>query len=416
MGFQTAISKASFVLFIVVVFSLGFMKPSIDARYANLTPTDLIFPVFFLVWVSAVAARAIRFEWRIEYWAFVVYFGAMLVSALASENPELSVRRLVGVFYLILLAIAMSSVPDTPSKLRASILAWLAGSAIPLVIAGLAIVAFYVAPGAWFLEHITYHQGASPIGGLPRVSSTFISASMFCGYLTVTLVLALIARHLGWIADRLAMLLVLSIAVATLFTVSIGLGGAFLAVGLWICKTARNETVRRPALAVGIVTAIVFLAIAPMSLSESSIANIKPSSRYLVWQEAWATFLRHPILGKGLGLDAAMLMFRNNDGSWSILIDAHNVFLNTAATCGIIGLAALIVLIVTVLKASFARGEGTRSRELSLGLGIAFLVTFVYQGLTSSFEEARHLWALMGFVLAAARVEKNVDEDGSTPT
>jgi len=35
------------------------------------------------------------------------------------------------------------------------------------------------------------------------------------------------------------------------------------------------------------------------------------------------------------------------------------------------------------------------------GLGLAFCSAFVYQGLTGSFEDARHLWVLIGLVPAA---------------
>lgn len=416
MAFHTAISKATLLLFLVVVFSLGFMKPSLEIWFVDLTITDLLFPFFLLSWVIALATRTLCLKWRVEYWAFVVFFAAMLVSAIASENQDLSFRRVVGVLYLILLAVAASSIAGSVATLRLSVLAWLAGSALPLAVAAIAIALFYTAPGTTLLRYITYHQGASPFAGLPRVSSTSVSATMFCNYLTVTLVLTLVADRLGWVRRRVAMVLGLSVSLAAAFTVSIALGGIFLAAGLWIWKTAPRPSLRRIGLATGSLIAVGFLVIAPLSLSGFALNDLEPSARLLVWQQSIGTFLQHPVVGKGVGLGAASLTVQNNDGSWSILTDAHNTFLNVAATGGIVGLAAVIGLIAVLLRTAAAAGRAPETRGVLIsGLGTAFITAFVYQGLTSSFEDARHLWVLMGFVIAAAGIGREHGEGAATP-
>jgi hypothetical protein len=40
-------------------------------------------------------------------------------------------------------------------------------------------------------------------------------------------------------------------------------------------------------------------------------------------------------------------------------------------------------------------------------LGLTWLNAFVYQGLTGSYEDARHLWLLLGLLIAAERLETN---------
>jgi hypothetical protein len=51
---------------------------------------------------------------------------------------------------------------------------------------------------------------------------------------------------------------------------------------------------------------------------------------------------------------------------------------------------------------------------LRLALGIAFLGAFAYQGLGGSFEDARHLWLLLGLFLAACRIEHAAWADGAS--
>ena len=41
---------------------------------------------------------------------------------------------------------------------------------------------------------------------------------------------------------------------------------------------------------------------------------------------------------------------------------------------------------------------------VAIALAIAWLDAFVYQGLTGSYEDARHLWVLLGLFLASYRI------------
>jgi hypothetical protein len=38
-----------------------------------------------------------------------------------------------------------------------------------------------------------------------------------------------------------------------------------------------------------------------------------------------------------------------------------------------------------------------------IGLGLIFLNIFAYQGLTGSFEDARHVWVVLGLLMAASK-------------
>jgi len=49
------------------------------------------------------------------------------------------------------------------------------------------------------------------------------------------------------------------------------------------------------------------------------------------------------------------------------------------------------------------------SLTILAAVGLALICSFVYQGLTGSYEDARHLWVLMGIFMAADRVENHAD-------
>jgi O-antigen ligase len=88
------------------------------------------------------------------------------------------------------------------------------------------------------------------------------------------------------------------------------------------------------------------------------------------------------------------------------MTDAHNVFLNFAAQTGLVGLAAMLAIVLHVARRTFPlRLQGFGAVRVMLGL--TWLNAFVYQGLTGSYEDARHLWLLLGLLIAAERLETN---------
>ncbi len=408
---HTGSGRIVFGLFLLLVFSLGFMKPSIGSAFASLTLTDVIFPIVFVCWILAIAGGAYRFGWRIEFLAFAFYFVALLISSILSVNPRLSFVRLAGTGYLILLAVMASTVVTTADRLRLSVLAWLAGAIVPLIAAFVGIILFYIVPESSLLPDLTYHYGAVPVGDFPRISSTFVSASMFCNYLTVTLIFGLLAAKMRWIGKGPAASITIAIGVAAIFTVSIALGGMALAIGLWLWTTSSNKTVGSTSLIFAAAVAIAFLMIAPVSLSLQP--GVIPSSRFLVWSDALKTFIDAPLTGKGLGTGIANVTFQNSDGTWSLLTDAHNTFLSVAAQSGIIGLVGILGIVIVTIRAGFSKRAASDAEYVPRAFAIAFLAAFVYDGLTGSFEEARHLWILIGLILAARTIATQDEGLGS---
>ena len=405
---RNAINKIVFALFLVVVFSVGFMKPEIHLFRATLIVPDLLFPLLFLLWVVAAVVGTARFKWHPAYLGFAAYLLALLVASIFSIKPHLSFVKYVGIIYLVLLAVVTSAVVTSVERVRLFLLAWIAGAFIPVLIALLGVAVFYLSPGTALLEHVTYHYGAVPVGNFPRMSSTFVSPSMFCNYLTVTLIIALISKRMGWIGAHLEYAITISIAAAAAFTVSIALGGMILAAGLWIRFTSEDNFRSRLVAGGAVFASIIFLLISAVSLPSFVALSYAPSSRMMVWADAVTTFVENPITGKGPGTGAASVTFQNFDGTWSVLTDAHNSLLNVAAESGLVGVAGLLMLLVVVWRSARDSSEyENRLRPVSTGFWIALIAAFLYDGLTGSFEDARHLWLLIGGILAVQNLSKN---------
>ncbi len=84
------------------------------------------------------------------------------------------------------------------------------------------------------------------------------------------------------------------------------------------------------------------------------------------------------------------------------LTDAHNILLNVAAESGIFGLLGILAIILyfTNIKV-FSIFEDNETNIIKVGLVLAFISAFEYQGIGGSFEDARHLWVLIGLIISS---------------
>lgn len=406
MNEQPRLESIVFSLLLIVVFSLGLMKPAVPAGPVSLTFTDFVFPLLLIGWLALVVVRGRRLAWSPAYIGFAVFLVLLVPSVVFSPNRVVSLTRLAGETYLVLLAVITSQLIDDGRRLRLVVTAWLAGSVLPVGIALAGGALFYISPESPLLESITHHYGAAPMGNFPRLSSTFVSASMLCSYLTVTLVLVLVAARQSWISRALVVPAVAAVSIAAAMTVSIVLGGFFLAIAL-LCwwSNIGNRTVKYALAVSGFALAVAFLAIAPIDITNVPAAPGSPSSRLLIWTDALRNFIGSPIVGKGLGLPVANITYRNSDGTLSLLTDAHNTYLSIAAQTGIIGLSGLVAMITMLVRSALQfRSDDTRI-SIAAPLFIAFVAAFLYNGLIGSFEDARHLWVLMGLMLAVPKLK-----------
>jgi hypothetical protein len=374
---------------------------------------DLLFFAAALTWLVAVAARRATIRWSWFYLPLALYFGAMFASALTSGEPRLSRIKLVGEAYLLGLSVLTFNLVTSLSFLRRVARAWLVGTAITVVVCLIGIVLYYAGVRDPQINWALAGYGSLPPGNYPRVRGLFLNMNMLCNYLSISFFIALLTRSLGWLNPPAFRLMALGIWISSGFTLSPGLGGLLLGTGVWIWLGHRGTDRRqigRLALVTGSVSAIAILvatAISPISHGRSGLYLpvlgrwLQPSPRLLCWQTALETFLKHPILGRGVGRDVSNAHYLSASGMQH-LTDAHNIWLSVAGQEGIAGIAGLIsVVLFLCIGLRSPRGEESSYSVIRTGLAIAFLDAFLYQGLSGAFEDTRHLWVLIGLLAAA---------------
>ena len=304
-----------------------------------------------------------------------------------------------GVAYLAALAAVVFDLARDARFAQQLVGAWLAGAAIAAAFSILAIVAFYAFPEAGFQKILLSHYGSLPPGPYPRVRSLFANANMYCNYLVVACALVVAANATGRIGTRTTVLLFVWLTIAALATISPGLGGLALLAGSVFALRMRSRSPRaaKVAFATGLfVAASVF---AGMWLNPAAPLR-EPSVRWRIWQQAWETWLTHPWRGIGLNQDVVGVAFLDPSGNQQWLTDAHNVWLNVGGQAGLPAVLALAGLCGWLCLAGMRAARA--GNPLATACLLAFVAAFLYGGLMGPFEDARHLWVLIGLLAASS--------------
>jgi hypothetical protein len=231
---------------------------------------------------------------------------------------------------------------------------------------------------------------------------------MLCNYLNASLMFGLIASaKLRW----LLVVWLLIFGVAAFFTLAPGLGGLFLCAGIWFwLELGKQNKLARASLICGIVLAGLFF-VSTLVAPDFANGGFAPSVRILIWQDSLKTISENLLTGRGVGADAANVNYRDASGNLQILKDAHQNWLNVAAQAGLSGLAAILFLTVYFARKLFPLEISGKAARWRVGLALAFWGAFIYQGLAGSFEDARHLWVLIGLLGGASGLQET-DESG----
>jgi hypothetical protein len=389
-------------LFLALVALLPVMQPiGLELGRYVVPPADFAFIALAVAFAWAVIRRRRRVRVTRWCWTLVVYAAALAISTAASENPRASAVKLAGDLYLLGMAFLTVNYADSMPSLRRALTAWLVGTSVTIAAAIAGVLLFYAGrTGANNIFISTY--GSLPPGPYPRVMALFLNMNVLCIYLVAGAAILLAMRAAGWIGGRVATTMLAGVVISALFTVSPGLGGLCLVFGLWGWRAlgTRSPAAAAVCVAGGIAGAIVFLI--AITISPVSIQTLAASSRVLTWTGAWHTFLAHPYLGRGLGLEVADVRYLNASGSYELLTDAHNTWLAVLAQDGVVGLAALALVVVTLARR--IKMPDLAAPPISIvrrGLELALIGGFLYQTLSGSFENTRHVWVLMGLVDAA---------------
>lgn len=103
----------------------------------------------------------------------------------------------------------------------------------------------------------------------------------------------------------------------------------------------------------------------------SRLFNLSSNGRTENWRAAWQEAEAHPVLGGGAG-SYVQFWFRYRPGDWTVH-DAHNLYLETLAELGPVGLA-LLVFTLAVPFAAIRRARASPLAAIACGAYVAFLL------------------------------------------
>ena len=418
-------------LYLLLIATLPIVRPfGVSVAGLVVPVSDLIFVVAALAWIADLVSRRRAVRPSRVYPLLALYFAALCCSAWFSESPGRSALKLVGETYLIGLAVLTINVVRSWTMLRRVLQAWMVATAVTVLSGVLAVLLFYAGQERLSTVFGLTFLGSLPPGNYPRVQSLFLNVNMLCNYLIVSLMLALVMRALGWLTRSRSRWLLAGTWITGLFTASAGIGGLLLGAGSW--RWLRGSS-SRP----GIPDRLVFggsLAAAAAFLAATTVvpfpgvrdtgfavpaANVtlQAGPRVPVWQTAYRTFAEHPLVGQGLGTDVAVVEWVAPAGYTLQLRDAHNVWLSLAGQGGLLATTAFALLVAWLCRSVWPLRRGPdRSALVGTGLGLALIGALLYHGLSGAFEDARHLWVLMGLIACVAEGLDGAGAEEPTPT
>ncbi|MFH1277230.1 MAG: O-antigen ligase family protein [Candidatus Eisenbacteria bacterium] len=151
---------------------------------------------------------------------------------------------------------------------------------------------------------------------------------------------------------------------------------------------------------------------------ERLLSSIDPAyesnrERAWVWEAGVGAFRERPWTGRGLHDLRETLESHRNPEARDRLTHFHSLYLQTAVSMGVPGLAALVALFVAVLaslRRAAARAADDYGRALAEGAiaaTLAFLVHGLFEWNLGDSEVAMTLWALVGLGLAAVSGDRD---------
>lgn len=399
-------------LMLLYVAAVPIVQP-LDTRILGIHvyATDVIFAAAFLFWLASIRDRKPALDQR--YLAFVgAYFLAFVISAVFSIDPQRSILKLGGVFYLIAVSAVVADLVQDDRFLKHLTYAWIFGAVITIVGTLAGLLGFFLGYDSMATNFFLFHAGSLPAGNYPRVKAFFENPNMTANYINVAAMVVLGAERIGWLSRRNSIALTVLLFGSTILTISAGIGGLILSIGLWTSFAGLQNGNKRRQLILGACAVIAFFAYLSTAVSPISRDNeyavtvpviekrIEPSVRFLLWKDSIVRGMHYPIFGRGTGTDAAYLKYEVVSGQTQVLRDAHQAWLNVFAQAGVIGLGAFIALCGYLFSVCKFRLRETSERAAMLAAcSCAFVGAFLFQNLFGSYEDARHLWVLIGMLV-----------------
>lgn len=406
----------------LLVFLLAFTFPFFTIFEQAVAVIDFIFIFVFVFWAIGILLNKTKIKFHFFFVILAFYLFSIFISVIFSANPKTSFIKFSGEVYLIFLTVITFNFVRNLGDAKLLTLAWLSGTIFVLLISLFTIFLFYTGADDPFSGLFFNRYGTVPVGNYPRIRATFFQSNLLCNYLSVSLLLAFAAGKLNWINSFFSNILIGFILLVSIFTISPGLGGIALSLGIYfwlIYKINNRKLLAKTGLISGVFISIIFLLLLIFALQKHPTAPFEikipliekkfyPSSRIMVWSATLETFKNNFWNGIGLGEEVCRVRYLNPSGDLEDLRDGHNSVLNVSAQTGILGLLSILAIIFYLLKKILNfKNMNSESGLFYNCCALAILSAFIYQGLGGSFEETRHLWVLFGMFLSAERLYKN---------
>ncbi|MDR7472090.1 MAG: O-antigen ligase family protein [Armatimonadota bacterium] len=313
--------------------------------------------------------------------AMMGVLAVMALTSFTSVRPEASVRQiLLWTMYLGIVVIVESTVTSSQAARRVA-------DALVAIAGWLVLIALFM------------HWGADT----PRMRwySTFYWPNPFAGFLLLVLPLELV-RYLRaeTLRDSLAHgAMSVLLGVGFVLTYSRGAWLSLAAVSplaVWLLRPLSWwKTFGRTVLLGAVVAAAVVgltagpsprsavSALAERATSTADLGDYSIQGRLHFWRAALDIFRDHPLLGTGPGTFGAVHAAYQSDARYYSK-DAHNLYLQSAAEMGMLGLLSILALVVGVFVtwiASLTAARGSALYPVAAGLGVGLAAFFVHSAL-----------------------------------
>lgn len=383
--------------------------------------SDLIFSITALAWVFS--GRWLKFRWTGFHTCLLLYGIAVALSTVTSIDPSTSAVKLIGKFYLIGIAFLTYDFVDSYVCLEKLAKTWLLSTAVVLLFSLTGIVLFYAGikdPAINIVVHPIF--GSLPPAHYPRIEGFFAFPAILCNFLSISWMIALLGGGLGWLRQTRLRIFGSALVTVIAFTLTPGLGGIFLATGIFLRERLKLLYPKWASFALvsGFILALSFFLIALVTVfsytpdgTRMPLTNgeVQPSHRVLAWRSALETFLANPYLGKGVGMPTSNAQYTDPSGNRQLLADAHSTYISVLSETGLFGFLLFMGIVgfaawsLTTWKTTSEMDKLTR-----LCLLAALLDAFFYQGLTGSYEDARHIWVVFGIAVGISRTIKRSEK------
>jgi len=394
---------------VIILFSI-LLGPAVIVRWGDKTPrvlwVDVVLSVVIGIWI--LKGKFFRFRLAgIEQW-LILYIGIAAIGLPMTVDFLRSLAilqlRILPLFVFIIVFNSLKTQQDIRVTLKA-LLVFIVLLAVQLLIYG------------W----LNRSEMTSPLPGqvTKSIAQTTWGRSNYLASLFIILILPLISMILMKPYRRLLFKFAAAgiVIIALIFTQS---RGAFLSlllgVVLWILLGAFSGRFRKTGRVIGYISFAVILCIAAWHiLPEEVTGAMTSSSRRLVdqffWErnsisrlnlliEAWAGFIKSPIIGIGIGNQYTVL---------TVAESVHNLYLETALESGLIGLAALAAYLIAVARVFFhiwKKAPKTQSQLIAESLMISFLISLINAAQEPSFWGPEYAYVLVILIALACAMSK----------